>query len=81
MLLQKRQSSALGPKSMPGMFVGYELGSNAYRMSTGRTFKISRDVELMEHINGAAAVGYQDLVTWGAGVLPTKDAVAASYAA
>ena len=61
-LLPKTQTTATGPRSIPGMFVGYELHSKAYRIFTGTTVKVSRDVRFLEHVNGAAAVGFQDLL-------------------
>ena len=57
-LLPKTQTTATGPRSIPGMFVGYELHSKAYRIFTGTTVKVSRDVRFLEHVNGAAAVGF-----------------------
>jgi hypothetical protein len=64
-LLPKAQTTATGPRSLPGMFVGYELHSKAYRIFTGTTVKVARDVRFLEDVNGAAAVGFQDLSTWG----------------
>jgi hypothetical protein len=33
-MLQKQQATATGPRSIPGIFIGYELGSKAYRVLT-----------------------------------------------
>jgi hypothetical protein len=47
------------------MFVGYELGSKAYRVFNGTSIKVSRDVTFLEDQNGAAVVGFSDPGAWG----------------
>jgi transposase InsO family protein len=64
-LLQKPHMTATGPRALPGMMVGYELGSKAYRILTAQGIKVSRDVRFIEEELGAPAVGYLDLHTWG----------------
>jgi hypothetical protein len=64
-LLQKPHMTATGPRSLPGMMVGYEVGSKAYRILTAQGIKVSRDVRFIEEELGAPAVGYLDLRTWG----------------
>jgi transposase InsO family protein len=64
-LLQKPHMTATGPRALPGMMVGYEVGSKAYRILTAQGIKVSRDVRFIEEELGAPAVGYLDLHTWG----------------
>jgi hypothetical protein len=46
--LPDRQLSALGPRSVAGMFVGYESGSKAYRVLVKGKVVVSKDVRFME---------------------------------
>jgi transposase InsO family protein len=64
-LLQKPHMTATGPRALPGMIVGYEVGSKAYRILTAQGIKLSRDIRFIEEELGAPAVGYLDLHTWG----------------
>jgi transposase InsO family protein len=46
--LPDRQLSALGPRSVAGMFVGYESGSKAYRVLVKGKVVVSEDVRFVE---------------------------------
>ena len=65
LLLQPGKTTATGPRSVPVMFVGYELGSKAYRVFNGTAIKVSRDITFLEDQNGAAVVGFSDPGAWG----------------
>jgi hypothetical protein len=47
-LLPEHQQKALGPRSVPGIMVGYEPGSKAYRVLVGGAIRVSRDVRFLE---------------------------------
>eukprot|EP00884_Botryococcus_braunii_P017794 jgi/Botrbrau1/4699/Bobra.0218s0020.1 len=64
-MLQKQKRVATGPRAVPGMMIGYELQSLAYRILTAQGIKVSGDVRFIEEQLGAPAVGYLDLHTWG----------------
>ncbi len=49
-----------GPGSIPGMFVAYEHGSQAYRVRTARGLKVSRDAEFSKDANGAILIDRQE---------------------
>jgi transposase InsO family protein len=51
--------STLGAQALQGMFVGYELGSKAYRVRVGRKIYVSFDVRFVEHQSGARAAGLE----------------------
>jgi hypothetical protein len=52
------QRSVFGPKTIPGMFIGYCPQSKAYRVYIGNgVWKESRDVTFLEHLRGAERVG------------------------
>jgi hypothetical protein len=46
--LPDRQMSALGPRSVAGLFVGYESGSRAYRVLVKGKIIVSKDVRFVE---------------------------------
>ena len=57
-LIPDGQRSALLPKTVSGMFTGYEPGSKAYRVYLGgRQWKVSRDVFFFEKQSGAGQAG------------------------
>ena len=47
-----RQLTALGPRSVAGMFVGYETGSKAYRVLVKGKVVVSKDVPFIEDEHG-----------------------------
>jgi len=53
--LENKQVSALGPRSIPGIFVGYEPNSKAYRVLADGKIWISRNVIFLEKKRGFPA--------------------------
>ena len=52
------QRSTFAPKTVQGMFTGYEVGSKAYRVYLGeRHWKVSRDMYFREHLQGVGLAG------------------------
>ena len=54
--LPDRQLSALGPRSVAGMFIGYETGSKAYRVLVQGKVMVSKDVRVIENELGDPVV-------------------------
>jgi hypothetical protein len=61
--LPDRQLSALGPRSVAGMFVGYESGSKAYRVLVKGRVVVSKDVRFVEDEHGYPVVKPQTTQT------------------
>jgi len=50
--LEKQQVSAMGPRSVPGIFVGYEPNSKAYKVLADGKIRVSRNVIFLENKRG-----------------------------
>jgi len=54
--LEKHMTTSLGPQSVAGMFVGYDMHSKAYRVRVGTRVLVSRNVHFVEDYPGHTAL-------------------------